>query len=157
MALFALPECAFVNDGEMSFHFAPLVVAHPAWNLLMRAVELEGRMAAMVELGGPPAQIGVAPRASSSRLKLASVDVGMAGDAILAGSFERNAPHRIFNHRLVTGQAGHRGVAPEQREGRLAVVELFALLPRTDRVAGPAARRCVELFVRVLVAGSTLG
>src|SRR5579864_769876 len=96
MALFAFPGCSLVDHSLMSIILLALVVAHPARNTLVSAVEFEGRVEAVVEFGGPPAQNRVAHGASlfvSASLELAAVHVGMAAGAILGGAVEGDAAH----------------------------------------------------------------
>src|ERR1039458_7410657 len=155
MTLLALPGCPLVYHGRVSIHVTPLVVAQPARNPLVSAVEFERRMLAMVEFRGSPAHHRVAAGASlfvPGCLELAAMHVGMASGAIFGGAAEGDVAHSILHLRLVASQAVHRAVPPPQRELRLAVIESSALFPRDHGVAGIAAHGRFQISVRSLVA-----
>jgi len=88
-------------------------MAHLAWDAIVRAVEFERGMAAVVEFGRPPGQGSVAPRARILALtgyELAGVHVRVATGAILRSAPEGYGPHSLFQSWLVTRQAIYRGM-----------------------------------------------
>ena len=92
MALLALPRRSLVEHGGTSLDHAALVMAHLAWNFVMRAIELKSGMNTVIEFGGPPAENRVAAVTSffvRVVAELAAVNVGMAARAVSRRAMER--------------------------------------------------------------------
>ena len=92
-------------------------MAQAAWHSLVRTIQAKGRMAAMVEFRGPPAQYCVAARATffiARGLELAGMHIGMAAGAVLGRAAEGDGAGAILHHGLVARQAIHRRVAAQQ-------------------------------------------
>ena len=153
----------------MPTHVTALVVTHAAGNPLVRAVEFESRMTAVVEFGGLPAQNRVASGTSlfvARGTELAAVHVGVAPGAILGGAMKgdvaltvlrRLVRQRLVLRRLVASEAVHRGMTSEQLECRLVVIEASALFPGDQGVAAFTARGDCELSVGIVVAIGAVG
>jgi len=160
MALLALPGCPFVDHGGTYPDHAALVMAQLARNPVMRAIEFEGGMKAVIEFSGLPAQNGVAAVATffvrtgfvGARPELAAVDVGMAARAVFRRAMERYAADGFLCHRLVACKTIDSPMPPQQRECCLAVVEAATLFPGDHQMARLAVRRRRRLPVRILVA-----
>ena len=91
-------------------------MAQAARNALVRALQVEGRMTAVVEFRRPPAHNGVASRTTffvSSGLELASVHIGVAAGAVLGRAAEGDGAGAILGRGLMARQAVHGRVPAE--------------------------------------------
>lgn len=116
VALLTLPRRALVEHRRTSVDYASLVVAHLAGHPLVRAVEFESGMAAVIEFRGAPGENRVALGAScfaARGMKLAAVYVSVASGAILGGAAEGDAADAALQGGLVAGQAIHGGMAAQ--------------------------------------------
>jgi len=98
------------------------------------AVQLESRMAAVIEFRRPPRQDRVAARAGiliARRVELSIMHVGVAGGAILGRAAEGDRARDLgrLDGRFVTRQAIHGRVSAHKREGGLAMIETAAVFP----------------------------
>ena len=137
-----------------------LVVTHLAWNPLVRSVELESRMAAVVELRGLPTENGVALVASllaAGGMELAAMHVGVAAGAIFGCAMKCDVARALLFDRLMAGQAIYGSVTPKQFECGLVVIEASALFPGGQGMAAFTPRGGGQLSVRTLVAICAVG
>ena len=140
------------GGAEDDARAAHLEVAGRAWNggARMRVAQHEAGLVVVEAAGGClPVLLGVAALALLAERALVAVILAVAADAVLRRLLEERA--------LVAGLALRIGMAAEQREGGLAVVELRTLLPVALGVAARAlaAERALVLVV-LAVAGVTL-